>query len=243
MLDARPCLHFCTAISFLFFLFCTPVIFFCRHHPHTQSTSFWVEMAAHPTPTPKKVASDLVARQTIRDKCEFVRLSIREYEGNSLQLHQFLGLLPQHIFGLDSSRSNWFAEACGKQDIEALCQLLSPNSDLFAHLLKSVDDNRKVAVPVSLLPPSVQKGIKANDPTIASPFFQSKIPSHVQGAAISTIPLNLFEFYMVSFAFLATRGIQARGKAQPDDRARMSTYLPRFSAEPEKAAGLSPLPA
>lgn len=185
------------------------------------------------------MASDLIARQTIRDKCEFVRLSVREYEGNSLQLHQFLGLLPQHIFGLDSSRSNWFAEACGKQDIEALCQLLSPNSDLFAHLLKSVDDNRKVAVPVSLLPPSVQKGIKANDPTIASPFFQSKIPSHVQGAAISTIPLNLFEFYMVSFAFLATRGIQARGKAQPDDRGRMSTYLPRFSAEPEKAAGAS----
>ena len=31
-------------------------------------------------------------------------------------------------------------------------KLLSPNSDLFAHLLKSVDDNRKVAVPVSLLP-------------------------------------------------------------------------------------------
>jgi hypothetical protein len=40
--------------------------------------------------------------------------------------------------------------------------------------------------------PSVQKGIKANDPTIASPFFQSKIPSHVQGAAISTIPLSTY---------------------------------------------------
>jgi len=239
----------------------------CFLHQHQNSKKCVTALLRLPIDTPRLMAASsggaalppkrgepfqatLDAHVPLRDKCRAVAAHVQESAagGPSQRLRAFYGDMPSllnRIFGLDpKSKSNWFAEANGKQDVDALAQLLDPGGAFFELLLRSVDERRlTVRVPLSALPAMTQRclGSKMKDIGQLSPFFQSKLrvaESRDPRAQAEAFYLDLFEYYVFCFALMATRGIQARYRSRSvgGESGRRASHIGLY-AEPDKVAG------